>query len=107
MKDVRTKTIASTPKTIAQAPVITFVKYSTAITRAMIMRAALSTVPMFAFMSIYFDFGKVCYYPGQVLQQKLHKVPDLIFRYRISFYSSYYYLLFLSHSARFLRLLHW
>ncbi len=75
MKEVKTKTIASTPKIIAQVPVITFVKYSTAITKAMIMRAALSTVPIFAFMSIYFDFGKVGYYLRQVLQQKLHKLP--------------------------------
>lgn len=50
MNEVNTNTMATMPKTIANVPEITFVKYKTATTIAIKIRMILSDVPMFFFM---------------------------------------------------------
>ena len=51
MNDVSINTTAKMPEIIAHIPEITFAKYNTVITTAMLMRMALSAVPIFFFIT--------------------------------------------------------
>lgn len=54
IKEVNKKARATMPNTIAVVPEITLVKYKIAITIAVIKRIALSILPMFFFMLLFF-----------------------------------------------------
>lgn len=54
MNEVSTKILAKTPKTIATVPEMVFVKYKIPITIAILIRIALSVVPMFFAMFVIF-----------------------------------------------------
>ena len=53
---VRTKTAASTINTMPNVPVMVLLKYSTTTTAAINRRTIRSTVPMFFFIIVNFDF---------------------------------------------------
>jgi len=55
IKEVNKKARATMPNTIAVVPEITLVKYKIAITMAAIKRIALSMLPIFFFMLLFFN----------------------------------------------------
>lgn len=53
IKEVSTNTRARTPRTIAHVPEMTFMKYSTAMMAAIVIRMILSVFPMFFFIVFF------------------------------------------------------